>query len=284
MVEDRRIQIPYEITLQTPEPDRFLFLPISSLADRTLLGNIHADPSGELEALLARVGSLGKDDVTVIGSALDLYASSVDIVFVNISAAYLLLIASLEVLSRAFGSPPTSWEHWEDHESWDELFKKISLSSEQTLAIKDALVDRPLRLKRTFIEYAATRVPDSFWDDSWVEWTYQVESGSWNWESTHKTCEKKVRDVFAFDRSTLRKCLSSSYDTRSQYVHRGSSISLLKSTLAHSEEIKSGELLPYSFLRLLVRKLLIEEIMARTTVGSLPDFRFLAHAPPKSSS
>jgi hypothetical protein len=283
---DRRIEVLEEVPLNMEGSPQTTFLGFNSLFDRRLGSPF--DPTGlddQLRQMISGLVSLAEDDQAVVTAAMDLHYGATLLFEKDLAAAYTLLIAGLEALSRQYGEPPTEWSAWEQARSWDKFARAQALSSEQAEALRVKLMgSQHLRLKETFANYVVRALDDTFWDQEWKEWIYEVrmpegvygDGGSWQ-------VEKHVRDFLTQDREELRQALRKSYDARSGFVHAGDrTISTANEIYGLVHTVTADRPLPYSVLRSVLAELIKKEVRDRATAFELPQVVMSNDPPPTS--
>lgn len=276
----RRVEIPFEAAVSVQDSERMFFVSYAQILDRTLLGPIPFNPQSLLAELLARVATLSADDTGTIGDAASLLHAATLVFDQEPRSAYTLLVAALEVLSRAYGTAPTEWAAWEDAQSWNDQFALLNLTEAQVNALRGQLMlDKHLRLRGTFRSYCCERPNDDFWNLEYDEWVYPVNAQTGVPMSPTLDRTRRVGDVLPKDRSVLARCLGHSYDLRSRFVHRGHWVGPTDLTLSHGGTVEAKNPLPFSILRQLVSTLIIEELRSRSSVGLLPDIQVFRNAP-----
>jgi hypothetical protein len=277
LVSERRIEIAHEIAMRVENQPQVTFVGYGGAIDRRLIGPIDEQLTDPFLEWLSKIVLLPEPHLSVIGTACTLHHGAVLLYEKDIRSAYLLLVAAIEVLSRQYGAPPTDWSEWEESTKWEKFMAEVGLSSEQQVALRKKLMkDKQLRLKATFRNYGASRLPDSFWDKPWREWMYTVNASRGCWESAQVMDEKKVSDIFPRDRTLLSKSLGLSYDTRSGLVHRGDGLGLMESAIFNGVAIEEAVALPFSILRTILVELIKVEVAEYTSESSLPDLRYAA--------
>lgn len=259
----RRVVVPLEVPVSVKGGNgRLSFLPYGGGLDRELNGPLPPDIIARFEALLANIATLSDSKAASIGSAVMLHYAACALVERDVRSAYVLLVAAIELLSREFGLPSREWSAWEDGHGWDELFGTILLTEPQRSAIRARLLaNRQLRLKRTFIEYGAETIPDSFWSVTFEQWgyTYRPQTNDWGDPTLSPVL---ISQVLPKDRAILARSLARTYDARSAYVHRGSPFDQAASLRRRDIPVDGSQPLPYQLLRVLVRELLLHQIGA----------------------
>lgn len=273
LASGRKFEVAMEYPVKIEDSPLTFFFGYAGAIDRKLHGPLPSDLPTRFESLIRRVASLSVDDLTTLGAAANLHYGSILLYERDIRSAYLLLVAALEVLSRTYGSPSNRWEDWEGSRSWDNLFTQIALTTDQGEAIRQHLLrDRQLRLKATFRNYASRELPDSFWDDPWLEWTYGRSLPQDSWTDPQVT-EKRVHEILPRDRALLYNALGKTYDLRSGLVHRGEDLSVIDTALRHAVPVEDGKPLPYAMLRAILVKILEMEIENRSSIVDIPDIK-----------
>ena len=228
----RRTEVPYELTTSIETaPGRISFLPTTHIFDGRLFGPAPGDTKDRLSDTLGHLASLSLEERGPIGVAIELHYGALLLVDRDINAAYTLLVAGIEALSRAFGEPPENWSDWEDSPIWDDVFDDAALSDRQRSLIRDSLMaDRQLRVTATFARYGSRRLRPSYWDGVWDLWIFPVEmkaDGETNWMEVDQVAEVPVQQVIPRDRNVLRLALRRSYSARSGFVHEGDRLAVL---------------------------------------------------------
>ena len=277
---DRRVDIPFEVSIGSEGSDRIVFAPYADMIDRSFLGPIPIDSLPPIRDLLSRVCSLNESDQITLGDAMSLLHGAMLLFDREARSAYTLLIAGIEVLSREYGRPPQNWDAWDDHSQWDTLFAESDLSAPQTERVRAQLMrNRQLRLKATFRAYASERVPETFWDTSYDDWTYAIDitTGLPHDSPSHEIV--RIQDILQKDRQGLASALGKSYDLRSRFVHEGHWLSLPDLVLPLGRFAAWNRPLPFNVLRLLLAELIRTELAARSTVKDLPAFSISRSSP-----
>jgi hypothetical protein len=75
-----------------------------------------------------------------IHSAIQLHYGACILSSISPAAAYMSLVAGIEVLSRRFGSPPSVWDDWDLAANWDSFADEVNLSAEQYQQLKGKLM------------------------------------------------------------------------------------------------------------------------------------------------
>ena len=280
LVSDRRVEIAHEVAIQHPGESNtlFLFLGYGATRDRRLHGPLNPKIKGQFAEWLSKAASLTEPHLSALGSACTLHQGSVLLFEKDVRSAYVLLVAGIEVLSREYGSPPTNWSEWDESATWDQFAVELGLSAEQATALRQKLMtNRQIRLKATFRQYGASKLPDSFWDEPWEEWFYPVDGPRGQWMNAELQSEKRMRDILPEDRQLLSKCLGRSYDIRSGLVHRGDQLRMQEAALGSRRVIETPAPLPFPVLRSVLLALIKEEIKHYGSEIPLPDLHF--HTP-----
>lgn len=269
---ERTIDIPLEMSNRVAGHDTVTFVPLGGMVDRVISGPIPPDYKDAVAKILKGVSGLLPEDIVVVGAATSLFHGALLLHERDVRAAYTLLVAGIETLSRRYGAPPTSWEAWDGHAEWDQLVAKLSLSPEHGMELREQLMqDRQLRLKSTFRAYASGRLRESFWDKPWTEWMYAIEMPQGRWRPAEKIHEGKIGDFLPRDRSSLSKTLGHSYDLRSTYVHAGSWFGPLELSINAAAALDVSKPLPFAALRAILRELICTELEERSVPANLPD-------------
>jgi hypothetical protein len=270
----RKVQFANEFPVKYASADWTWFLEIGHIFDGELYGPIEGDVHGSVTKILKAIMALSERPALSLGSAIRMRNAACCLVEADHSSAYGLLVAAIETLSRGFGSPPNSWEDWDKSEEWDAFMREIALTEEQATRLRARLItDRQIRLRRTFIEYAASRLSNSFWQEPYrtFEPGYQVsddgvtpKKGSWRDDGM-------MSQLLSSDRVVLRQRLGKSYDARSVVFHE--SVRLAQVSVLPFPRTQK-DLLPFRVLRRILDHILWLEIQnAASRDVPLPDVR-----------
>lgn len=278
LATERRITIPNTLALRIEGSQTVTFLAYGAAADQRLHGLCPSKLETTIHDLLSKIAGLPPNVRPVVGAAARLHHSAVEIFENDLRAAYLLLVAGIELLSREFGSPPSGWADWEGSEVWDRTFESAALSEDQRNTVRSELMnDKQLRLKATFREYASTRLPDSFWDEPWESWmySYNATEGRWEEAAPHVVETRVMSDVLPRDRKLLSQLLGRAYDMRSGLVHRGALLTLVDSAVPFAATTDPQRPLPFPVLRSVLRCLIRTEVDALAKPVTLPSIRLV---------
>ncbi|WP_194927235.1 hypothetical protein [Catenulispora pinisilvae] len=281
---DRRIEVLEEVPLSMEGAQQTTFVGFNNVFDRRLSSPFEAAGlDARIRDLLSQLVSLAEDDQATLTAAMDLHYGATLLFEKDLAAAYTLIVAGLEVMSRQYGEPPTNWEAWEQARSWDKFARAQGLSDVQAEALRAKLMkSQYLRLKETFVNYVAESLEDGFWEQEWREWIYDVrmpegvygEGGSW-------AVEKHIRDFVTQDRGELCGGLRKTYDARSGFVHSGSrAISTANEIYGLVRHASADRPLPYSVLRSMLAELIKQEVRDRATGFELPEIVMSNDPPP----
>lgn len=207
----RRVDVPLEVAISLPPGNRVLFAPYGQVPDRSVVGPI---PEGSAELICditKKVRRLPEKHQEILGDANGLLDATLLLFDREVRAAYTLLIAGIEVLSRAYGNPPTDWHEWHDSAVWDDMFVSEELTAKQKEAVRQRLMkNQHLRLKATFRSYASRTVSESLWDQSLDEWIYEVDASSGAMREPRFLAGPKIGEILPSDRSMLSVALGHS--------------------------------------------------------------------------
>lgn len=269
---ERRIDLPFELVLTVPGSKTVTFMPYSAIVDRIITAPLPPDPKSLIVRVLEQLGGLEDKDISIIGAAASMFHGALLLHDRDIRAAYTLLIAGIETLSREYGHPPTDWSDWENSTEWDAFAADISLSADQSTALRNRLMaNQQLRLRATFRSYAATRLSPSFWDRAWNEHMYELQVPQGSWGQGGQLYSGKVRDFLTSERTELSRGLARSYDMRSSYVHSGEWSDPFDLTLDPRAPVEMRRPLPFAIMRAILRELIVTEMAARAQPYTVPD-------------
>lgn len=270
---ERRVVVPNDFT---PPFGKLTFLPVSQAVDQSILGPLPTDAKRRLNTYLSAVAGLFPEDQKFIGDASSAYHGALLVFDREPRAAYTLLVAGIEVLSRRYGSPPTDWTEWEESSAWDAIFALQGLTKEQASAIRHKLMqDKQLKLGATFQNYASSRLSDDFWNKPLDQWISGPDANTGQWLPPRNVRSCRVSDFLTFDRNGLRKSLGKSYGLRSSVVHDAAWVELMTFAPPPAPPFKSSRPLPFPILRAILAELIWLEISSHSTPASLPNFQLL---------
>ncbi len=272
---DRRIVITHEIAISVPQLSKMVFQPVLQIIDRSVLGPLPDDPKDRLQVYISHIAGLDEENRATIGAAASSYHGALVIFDRDARAAYTLLVAGIEILSRQYGSPPTDWTEWQDSAGWETFITDQHITSSQADALREKLMKgKQLRLGATFRTYAASRLTDGFWDKQWEEWIYGIRANDGQWLPSTPLESRTIADILPRHRIGLQKALGLSYGLRSAVVHEANWVELL-SLAQPPSMVDLSKPLPFSILRAILAELIWLEMSARSTPRPLPDFVLL---------
>lgn len=274
-VSGSRVELAEEIPLQVEGQSSTLFASIGATPDRSLYGPAPDDLKERFEETLALVASLPEEDLVAIGASMELHYASSLLLEKHLSSAYLLLVSSLEILSRRYGEPPKDFSQWEEQERWTSAFAEVDLTNlQRDRMIDELMADKHLRLGQTFAEYGSKRVADSFWDLEIVEWSFPIHAQQGRYLARNDELRFKVSDILPKNRTLLKRALRRTYSARSGYVHAGRrEVDFMADISTTAGGLSKKKPLPYKILRHLVRSILETELRERGQLIELPDIR-----------
>ena len=277
LVCDRKVVVLDEIDGAHEDAVTHTFIPVRQHADARLVSPIALKDGETINQLfsneLSKLCSLPSKQQTAIIEAINLHYGAVLLYEHDLAAAYTLVVAGIETLSKTFSTPPTGWSKWDQSEKWDDFMKEAKLSIDQRSQLrKRLLAETHILLKQTFVNYAVQELPDSMWNEDWKEWLYTVDAsagqyakdGSW-------TTDNKVRDHITDDREKLRLAIRKSYDARSGFIHQGKRQINLVSHIQGALTVDYSQPLPFSFLRSILSALIRHELNRQSKSFPFPD-------------
>jgi hypothetical protein len=287
LATNRRIQVAASDMPLTPEGSTMrTFLPTALVLDRSLAGPLGPDPKGKIDSMLSQLYGLDDDDRDAIGAAIELHYAATLLYDIEANAAYALVIAGLERLSRAYGGAPVKWPHWEQAPRLDRAFSELKLTTEQIDRLRGELLqDRHLRLRQTFASYVVDSLPDVYWQtelEDFVPGLSVQPDGSMRFEQWQAQTTNPVSLFVPSDRALLRKRLLRSYDARSSYVHEGARRAALIATASQTVGHEGTAKAPLEFVgvRTMLRALIMQEAATRTRPARLPKIAMTHSAHP----
>ncbi len=273
---ERRVIVPNDFPINIPQLGQVNFISVSQVVDQGIVGPLLTDAKPRLNAYLRAVAGLSTEAQDVIGAAASAYHGALLVFDREPRAAYTLLVAGIEVLSRSYGSPVTGWDNWDESGPWNTVFAEQCLTAEQRFAIQDKLIaNKEIRLGATFRSYASSRIGDDFWNKSLDQWIYGMDANTGQWLSPRMGKSCRVSDVLPLDRSALNLALRETYALRSSVVHNADWVELMTLAPPPLPHSNSRRPLPFPILRALLAELIWLEISSHTTPTSLPDFQLL---------
>ncbi len=281
----RRVAFANEVPLRLEGVQWTVFLEVGPSVDGELYGPAEPGVHARFETAVRAIASLPEEDGLALGGAIRMRNAGCCLVETDHSSAYGLLVVALETLSRAFGDPPGTWQEWDQSEDWDGYFLQIGLTGQQAESLRARLLlNKQIRLKRTFVEYAVGNLPPSFWERSYYRYTPTLEmdptgarrgGGSWN-EGV------QIAALVPQDPAELRRRLGKSYDTRSEVFHQSAR---LDQVTVMPVPGSARQPLPFAGLRRILDHLLWIEIEKGAREASeLPDVQVLHPVEGQSAS
>lgn len=273
---DRRVEVINEVPIDIPQLNKRIFMPVAHIIDLEALGPISDNACSTVEEYIRLVIGLNNKDVQVIGAATGVYHAALLIFDRDLSAAYTLLVAGIEILSREYGTATSMWADWEDHESWDSFIVAEQLTTNQAVALRKKLLsNRQIRLRATFRNYTTDRLPAYFWSKDVVDWTYGINANENRWTEASPSKSYHIRDVLTEDRIALSKALGRSYDLRSGIVHSGQDVPFLEQLMIGQAPSGADQPLPFAMLRHILSELIKLELRERSEAVDLPDIKIM---------
>lgn len=260
------------------------FLPVAGTIDSQLGAPMPEweDIDSGFRDALARLTSLPTEAATAVSAAIHLHYCASLLLTRDMAGAYALVIAGLETLAMSFGSPPTSWEDWDQAESWDEFFADQQLSEEQAGAFRERLIrDKHMRLAETFATYATDTLPDGFWDEGVSDYVWGVQGETGEIIEGAWMPERRRDPRFGANRDLTKKAFKKAYQVRSQFMHAG------KRAISFSDDIfgqapgRERTVLSFAQARAALRRLILVELNnhGSSDPAGLNEINFAAPAP-----
>jgi hypothetical protein len=257
----------------------------SQVNDRELTGPLPENPQDAIEATLKQLLGLPQADRGPLGAAIDLHYASTLLHDVDLNAAYALVVAGIETLSRHFRDPATEWGEWNEAERFDKVFEQLFLSEEQKDRLRtEILKDKHLRLRQGFADYVCERLQDDFWSASVQDYTPALRMRQPGVAEFDKFTEGRAISIEQFvpsNRTVLRRRLLAAYDARSLYVHEGGRRVDSMTSLLAAIPIDQKPTAPVEFagLRRILLALIRAELEAWSEPVELPGFALLHQMP-----
>lgn len=243
------------------------FMGYEGIFDSRIQGPFEGSLTTPLTVFLSKLESLSDEHIATLGAALNLHYAATLLFDRDLSAAYVLLVSGIEMLSRAYGLPPERWEEWDQSQDWDAWMDETGIAGAQREAlIRRLLKDKQLRLAETFSTYASTRLRPSFWDVDLDGWIYGINLPGGTHAAPHKASSRKIGECIDNDPILLKKALKKSYEARSGFVHSGNPVAFLTSLLFSGNKVQPDAPLPFAILR----SILVELIEAKLEETALP--------------
>lgn len=275
LVTDRRIEVvPAQPLTMEGEPNRKVFVSMSDLADRRLMGPLdeNLDLDSEFRDLLGGIRSLEIREANVINAAVRLHYGACLLFATDLAAAYTLVVAGIETLAGEFHDFDPSWGVWDQAGSWDKFIKTQALTDKQAEALRSKLLEKNahMRLGERFAEYATRGVTDAFFEQELSTWVPNIDwamgsitGGSWNAGPRIGEANSNIND--------LKKALKKSYAVRSGFVHSGErTVDSINQAVGAYDGYKSSAPVPFAILRSLLRHLILREVGSRCTSRETP--------------
>lgn len=279
-VTGRRMEVRHTISAKQEGAPETAFMGYDGIFDSRLQGPPHSNFTSSLNVFLSKLESLPDEHVTALGAALNLHYAATLLFDRDLSAAYVLLVSGIEVLSRAYGLPPERWEEWDQSQHWNTWMEEIGIEGPQREAlIARLLKDRQLRLGETFATYASTGLRPSFWDVDLDGWVYGINLPAGTHGEPEKPSSRKIRDCIDKDPIVLKRALKRSYEARSGFVHSGNPLTFLNSLLFLGNKIRADSPLPFAILRSILVELIEAKLEEVCLSNELPDVRVVFRKP-----
>lgn len=273
LVSDRRIEVLDEFPANHEGTNTFTFMATGQVTDRRLISPVEVPDLAEgFKDLSAQLASLTGGAETAITTAIHLHYGAVLLFDRDLAAAYTLLIAALETLSREFGDPPSEWTDWDKAAHWDKFIATQRLTDAQAGALREELMrDRQLRLKQTLVNYVVGSLPDTFWSTPWHEYLYSINAADACWTEGAWQEPKTVGDFLPSDKHILAGALRKSYDARSSFVHSGKRVINMYGQLRNLVYgARVDQPLGFAGLRSILTALIFAELEAHRTRYEMP--------------
>jgi hypothetical protein len=284
LASERKVVIPVDYAIAVPQLGNTVFNPLSHIVDQGILGPLPMDSVLRLKTYMQGIAGLPLSDQEVIGAAASAHHGALLTFDREPRAAYALLVAGIETLSRAYGQPPTDWNSWEYSGDWDTFFVAQGIDGKVAIAIRERLLhDKHLRLGATFRNYASVRLKDDFWEKSIARWVYGTDANTGDWLPAINYGEQRISDLLPNDRNALGKALGRSYALRSSVVHEADWIELLTFAQPTASPLANNRPLPFPILRLILAELIWLEVSSRSKPVELPNFQLLRHGESESN-
>jgi hypothetical protein len=249
LVLNRRVEVLDEISMGFKGDRNVVCVPISDRVDSQLMAPVDKTSiSDDLRRFMGKAYGLDDESLNAVSAALRLHHAACLLYVSDLNAAYALVVAGIERLSRTFGEAPTEWAEWPEFDRWDRLIAKIDLNPEQASAVRaELLADKHLRLQRTFVSYVLDKVPIRFWKEKVAGFTYSVNMATGTYNGGHWEDPTPLIPADVATRDNLLKALRGSYQTRSDYVHGGIGRVTLFTELqnAHGSALRRRQCLQY---------------------------------------
>lgn len=274
----RQVEFAIEVPLHMEGSPTTTFLPTNHVFDSELNGPVHEDTKERFEEAVAAVVALPEDKALPLGSAIRMRNAACALLHSDVSSAYGLLVVALETLSRAFGSPSTMWQDWDEADGWDSFLLSQGIGGKQASAIRERLIsNRQIRLKRTFVDYALTGLTDEFWSRKRYAFVPEVTfpPGALPSANGNGRLEEEgtVGDLVPRDHAELGPRLRKSYDARSEVFHQSARLDPFHLVPAPSS---AKAPLPFAGLRHILDYHLWREVKAsKVEEFHLPDVKLL---------
>ncbi len=273
----RRVAFANEIPFSLQGAAWTEFLEVGHSLDSELYGPAGPELRNRFVTAVKAIVALPEDKALALGGAIRMRNAACCLVESDHSSAYGLLVVSLETLSRAFGNPPTSWADWNDAGEWDAFFLSTGITGQQAERLRERLLsNKQIRLRRTFIEYAASNLAASFWEGPYYCYTPNfevnvsgVQRGAGTWQEN-----TSIAMLVPQNASELRRRLGKSYDARSEVFHQSARLDQIVLVPIPGNDRQP---LPFAGLRRIIDHLLWIEIgEGARDAPDLPDFQVVA--------
>jgi hypothetical protein len=279
-VTGRRMETRHTISAKQEGASEVAFMGYDGIFDSRIQGPFESSLTTPLTVFLSKLASLSDEHIATLGAALNLHYAATLLFDRDLSAAYVLLVSGIEMLSRAYGLPPGRWEEWDQSQDWDAWMDEIGIVDTQREALIPRLLkDKQLRLAETFSTYASTRLRPSFWDIDLDGWIYGINLSGGTHAAPHKASSRKISECIDNDPVLLKKALKKSYEARSGFVHSGNPVAFLASLLFSGNKVQPDAPLPFAILRSILVELIETKLEETALPSNLPDVKIVFSKP-----
>lgn len=224
-VSQRRIVVADEVRVAIHGAPSTTFVPTAHKVDSRLYAPIRIGPDVVWMTLRRILSITDAEQFDSITNAMRLYHSATVVGEVDYSAAYLLLVSSMESLAATFEGSTAKFDEWSEAPRWNKWINEVGLDEDIANKLRSTLIDNNrVRLRQRFIALGLKAATEEFWKLPWESSEPEVvidpRSGSrmrgMKAEERNDITPAKIR------KERLRRLLANVYDHRSALVHAGS--------------------------------------------------------------
>ncbi len=224
-VFQRRVTVAGETKVTMQGSSTTTFIPTAQRVDSRLYAPMKIVPQAIWDCLRQLLAITNERQFEAVTNAIRLYHSASAVAETDYSAAYLLLVSSVEALAATFERAPLEFAEWSEASRWNQWIVGVGLDSDVADKLRSKLIDnRAFRLRQRFIALGLNAATEEFWTLPWETCIPQVELDA-KGQATPRGMRAQIDKATSpskIPRSRIRTLLANVYDHRSALVHAGS--------------------------------------------------------------